>query len=126
MCDRKQSAINLQYSGSSIILTIIICHFKVLLHHACWQLVEWAKLNSTNRNTFGLNKQLSDKKIILYTNQFVQHTYTASFHQNEKSVNAVQATMPVYCTNYTEHTNTLCARNSEILMLNLAVTYSKQ
>jgi len=42
-----------------------------------------------------------------------------------KSVNAVQAMIAAHCTNYTVHTNTLCARNSEILLLNLAVTFSK-
>jgi hypothetical protein len=117
-------AINLQYAGSSLFLTIIICHFKVLFHHACWQLVGWAKLKTTNRNTFGRNKHLPDKIIILYKHPFVPHTDTESFHQNEKSMNAVRASRAVCCTNYSEHTNTMWARNSEILVLNLAATYS--
>jgi hypothetical protein len=95
----------------------------MLFHHACWQLVGWAKLKTTNRNTFGRKKHLPDKIITLYKYQFVPQTDTASFHQNEKSMNAVQASRAVYCTNYREHTNTVWARNSEILELILTATY---
>jgi hypothetical protein len=70
-------------------------------------LVKWDKFNTTNRNTFGRNKQLPDKIISLYKYQFVTHRDTASLHQNEKSVNGVQVTIAVYCTHYTEHTNTI-------------------
>jgi len=88
-------------------------------------LVEWAKLNTTNRNTIGRNSCQIKKHHPIY-----KPVRTAHRH----SIIPPERKIGEYCTGdnscllyelYRAHKYTVCTKFRDVVKINLAVTYSK-